>query len=147
MKKIYFASPFFNEEQIEREERLKSKLRELGFEVFSPKEASHLKKDSTLNDQEETFEMNLKNIDNCDILFGVTDGKDMGTIWECGYANGLNRIRNNKIIIVYYCETLGNNQFNLMLARSANVVITNYKEMDNFIELLKEGNEYEGLIE
>ena len=38
--------------------------------------------------------MNLKNIDDCDILFGVTDGKDMGTIWECGYANGLNRIRN-----------------------------------------------------
>lgn len=145
--KVYFASPFFNEEQVEREERLKTKLRELGFEVFSPKEASHLKKDSSLNEQKETFEMNLKNIDNCDILFGVTDGKDMGTIWECGYANGLNRIRANKIIIVYYCETLGNNQFNLMLARSADLVITDYKDMDNFVKLLKEGNVYEGLIE
>ena len=139
--KVYFASPFFNEEQVEREERLKKALRDLGFEVFSPKEASKL------NEQKETFEMNLKNIDDCDILFGVTDGKDMGTIWECGYANGLNRIRNNKIIIVYYCETLGNNQFNLMLARSADVVVTDFNDIKNLKELIEKGNEYEGLIE
>ena len=78
--KVYFASPFFNEEQVEREERLKKALRDLGFEVFSPKEASKLAPNSNLKEQRETFEMNLKNIDDCDILFGVTDGKDMGTI-------------------------------------------------------------------
>ena len=145
--KVYFASPFFNEEQVEREERLKKALRDLGFEVFSPKEASKLVPNSNLKEQRETFEMNLKNIDDCDILFGVTDGKDMGTIWECGYANGLNRIRNNKIIIVYYCETLGCNQFNLMLARSADVVVTDFNDIKNLKELIEKGNVYEGLIE
>ena len=145
--KVYFASPFFNEEQVEREERLKKALRDLGFEVFSPKEASKLTPNSNLKEQKETFEMNLKNIDDCDILFGVTDGKDMGTIWECGYANGLNRIRNNKIIIVYYCETLGYNQFNLMLARSADVVVTDFNDIKNLKELIEKGNVYEGLIE
>lgn len=37
MKKVYFASPFFNEEQVEREERLKAKLRSLGFFCMEPK--------------------------------------------------------------------------------------------------------------
>ena len=36
--KIYFASPWFTPEQEEREERLKAKLRSLGFVVHSPKE-------------------------------------------------------------------------------------------------------------
>ena len=36
--KIYFASPWFTPEQEEREERLKAKLRSLGFDVHSPKE-------------------------------------------------------------------------------------------------------------
>lgn len=145
--KIYFASPFFNEEQVEREERLKKELRRLGFEVFSPKEESLLKKDSTLCEQQKTFDCNINNIDDCDIIFGVTDGKDMGTIWECGYANGLNRTRKKHIIIVYYCETLGNGKFNLMLARSADVVITRFEELKNIKKLIKKGNCYEGFIE
>lgn len=146
-KKIYFASPFFNEEQVEREERLKKKLRDLGYNVFSPKENTFLKKDASFEEQNRVYKENIKNIEDCDILFGVTDGKDMGTIWECGYANGLNTNNKKKIIIVYYCETLKDGKFNLMLARSADLVITNYKDMDNFVELLKEGNKYEGYIE
>lgn len=147
MEKIYFASPFFNEEQVEREERLKKKLRDLGYDVFSPKENIFLSKDATNEEQEKAFSDNVKNIETCDILFGVTDGKDMGTIWECGYANGINTNKEKKIKIVYYCETLNGGQFNLMLAKSADVVITNYKDMDNFSNIIKEGNNYEGYIE
>ena len=40
--KVYFASPWFNPEQAEREDRVKAKLRELGFNVWSPKENSSL---------------------------------------------------------------------------------------------------------
>ena len=53
----------------------------------------------------------------------------------------------NKNIIVYYCETLGNNQFNLMLARSADVVVTDFNDIKNLKELIEKGNVYEGLIE
>jgi len=147
MEKIYFASPFFNEEQVEREERLKKKLRDLGYDVFSPKENIFLSKDATNEEQEKAFSDNIKNIETCDILFGVTDGKDMGTIWECGYANGLNISKEKEIKIVYYCETLNGGQFNLMLAKSADAVITNYEDMDNFSNIIKEGNNYEGYIE
>lgn len=147
MKKIYFASPFFNEEQVEREERLKKKLRDLGYNVFSPKENIFLSKDATDEEQEKAYSDNIKNIETCDILFGVTDGKDMGTIWECGYANGINVNRKQKIKIVYYCETLNGGQFNLMLAKSADVVITNFNDMNDFSNLLERGNAYEGYIE
>ena len=122
--KVYFASPFFNEEQVEREERLKKALRDLGFEVFSPKEASKLNPNSNLKEQKETFEMNLKNIDDCDILFGVTDGKDMGTIWEAGFAYGINKP------VVYFAETLGDNPFNLMLAQSGLDVFTSQEQVN-----------------
>lgn len=113
---LYFASPFFNPEQVEREERLKAHLRGLGFEVFSPKENTHLQKDADTAAQELTFQQNLDGIKNTDAVFAITDGKDMGTIWEAGYAFGI------KKPIIYYAETLGNGQFNLMLARSGNVV-------------------------
>ncbi len=39
--KVYFASPWFTKSQAEREERVKNKLRELGLNVFSPKESDN----------------------------------------------------------------------------------------------------------
>ena len=47
----------------------------------------------------------------------------MGTIWEAGYAFGINKP------IIYFAETLGNNQFNLMLAQSGNMVLLNDSEI------------------
>ena len=71
--KIYFASPFFNSEQVEREERLKAKLRDLGFEVFSPKEEYFCKPDEGDEVRQMVFNGNCKAIQECDILFAVTD--------------------------------------------------------------------------
>jgi len=150
--KIYFASPFFNPEQVEREERLKNKLREMGFEVFSPKEAYFCKPDESDKVRQMVFDGNCKAIQECDILFAVTDGKDMGTIWEAGYANGINAVvyPSKKKIIVYYCETLPEGgKFNLMLAQSGDIIITDFSDMDQLPELIKFGRvmKYHGKIE
>lgn len=143
IRSLYFASPFFNPEQVEREERLKAKLRSLGFEVWSPKEMCHLSKDASIEEQTKTFTSNLDAMHRVDAVFAVTDGKDVGTIWEAGYAYAI------KKPIVYYCETLGNGVFNLMLARSGKLVITNYDDID--AEKIKRADaissEYNGLIE
>ena len=56
-------------------------------------------------------------------VFAVTDGKDMGTIWEAGYAYGIDKP------VLYYAETLGNNQFNLMLAESGKDVFLSQDEV------------------
>lgn len=167
--KIYFASPWFTAAQLERETRLIKKLRDLGFEVFSPREASNITgsfADESV--QKNTFENNITNIDSCDILFGVTDGKlgictepdkegkpmnaaDAGTLFEIGYAYCCSR-KTGSPYLVYYAETLGNAPFNLMLAQSGDIVITNYEDLDNlpeYIEQLKVGEKvkYVGRIE
>lgn len=149
--KVYFASPWFNEEQAEREARVKGKLRELGFNVWSPKDSCVC---SPISDEElrkKVFGDNVKNIVDCDILFAITDGKDMGTIWEAGFANGLNyQDKTKKRKIIYYCETLGpKGQFNLMLAQSGDIVITKFEDLEKLPKMIEEGEskKYAGIVE
>lgn len=143
IKSLYFASPFFTTKQIEREERLKAKLRELKFDVWSPKEMCILKKDASIIEQIEVFNGNLAAMNKVDGVFVVTDDKDIGTIWEAGYAYAL------KKPIIYYCETLGNNVFNVMLARSGRLVITKFEDINaDKIKIVDEQNfDYKGCIE
>ena len=151
--RVYFASPWFTPEQEEREERLKAKLRSLGFEVHRPKEEAVCGEFSDPATRQEIFEGNIHAINTADIVFAVTDGKDMGTIWEAGYAFGYNeRLRATgyePIKIVYYCETLGNGQFNLLLAQSGDIVITKFEDLDKLPEMLAGGErvEFVGRIE
>lgn len=150
--KIYFASPWFNKEQAEREERVKTKLRQLGFEVWSPKENCVCPPNATKEQRQKVFTDNVKGIKSSDVIFAITDGKDMGTIWEAGFACGYNSnvSEKDKIKVVYYCETLGvNGEFNLMLAQSGNIVLTNFEDLDRLPKLIKEGVnlEYAGNIE
>ena len=151
--KVYFASPWFNPDQAEREDRVKKKLRELGFDVWSPKDNCVC---SPIADEEmrnKVFSDNVYNIETCDIIFAITDGKDMGTIWEAGFANGINYMvqpGEKRIIVVYYCETLGpNGQFNLMLAQSGDIVVTKFEDLDKLPELILngEGLAYAGIVE
>lgn len=120
---FYFASPFFNPEQVEREERMIAHLRSLGFRVFSPKESCHLDAKASQQSREDVFNSNCHAINNSKAVFAVTDGKDMGTIWEAGYAYGI------KKPVIYFAETLGDNQFNLMLAQSGRDVFTSQDEV------------------
>lgn len=168
--KVYFASPWFCKAQEEREERLKAKLRELNFEVHSPKEKSNVT--GSIMDpayRKAVFENNIHAIDDCDIIFGITDGKrclnieedqlgkqtqaiDAGTMIECGYAYGLRCSRKTFPLIIYYAETLNNAPFNLMLQESADIVITDFDDMDNlprYVEDAKNGIKkiYNGITE
>lgn len=116
---FYFASPFFNPEQVEREERLKQHLRTLGYKVLSPKESCKLDCNAAPSLQSDVFKSNCESIKHSTAVFAITDGKDMGTVWEAGYAFALGKP------VVYYAETLGNKPFNLMLAKSGRAIFTN----------------------
>lgn len=134
---FYFASPFFNNEQVEREERLKEKLRKLGFSVFSPKESCHLSPITALSVQEQVFVNNCQMILRSKAVFAITDGKDVGTIWECGFAYGFSKP------IVYYAETLGDNMFNLMLAQSGSMVCLKEEHIEKgALEYVLDGGTY-----
>lgn len=158
--KVYFAGPWFCKSQEEREERVKDKLRKLGFDVHSPKENSNITGSFIDPDfRKKVFEENIHNIDDCDIIFGITDGKkclniepdqlgkvtqaiDPGTMIECGYAYSLRCKRKTWPIIIYFAETLGNMPFNLMLQESADIIITDFEDLNNlhkYIEDAKQG--------
>ena len=117
---FYLASPFFNDEQIKREESIKKTLRGYGFTVYAPREHGIVGSLASQEDVTSTFNSNVEAIDNSRMVLAITDGKDMGTIWEAGYAYG------NNIPIVYYAETLGNNPFNIMLSESGVGIFKDY---------------------
>ena len=122
---FYLASPFFNEDQIEREERIKSLLRTYGYKVYSPREHGVVGNLSDSVAVEETFNSNVEAINNSKKVLAITDRKDMGTIWEAGYAYG------KGIPIVYYAETLGDNPFNIMLSESGIGIYTDQKKFED----------------
>ena len=117
---FYLASPFFNDEQIKREESIKKTLRGYGFRVYAPREHGIVGSLASQEAVTSTFNSNVEAIDNSRMVLAITDGKDMGTIWEAGYAYG------NNIPIVYYAETLGNNPFNIMLSESGVGIFKDY---------------------
>ena len=120
---FYLASPFFNDEQIKRENKVKNLLRGFGFKVYAPMEHGIVGGIASQDSVTETFKSNVEAINNSEYVIAITDGKDMGTIWEAGYAHGKN------IPIVYYAETLGNNPFNIMLSESGIGIFKNEKSL------------------
>ena len=140
---FYLASPFFNETQIERMEYILKTLRKNGYCVFAPYESGVLAPDATDEDRNKIFNSNIKAIENSESILCITDGKDIGTIWEAGYGKALDKK------IVYFCETLGSNPFNVMLAKSANSVYTSRDVFDVFAQQhnLISGKEYSGDVQ
>lgn len=120
---FYLASPFFKDSQIQREEIVKTLLREHGYKVYSPKENGVLTPDATDEVRTKIFKENCEAIQKSHRILAITDEKDIGTIWEAGYAYGIGKE------IVYYVETLGNNPFNVMLGKSGIGIFTNYNDL------------------
>ncbi|MFI3210186.1 MAG: nucleoside 2-deoxyribosyltransferase [Peptostreptococcaceae bacterium] len=125
--KIYLASPFFNELEIQRVEEVQRILVEKGFEVFSPKE-HQFDKEFEIGSSAwslATFNNDKKFIDWAEIMVAVYDGNysDSGTAWEIGYAYGTQK----PIVIVHVGETS-----NLMIHEGshASLTIDELKEYD-----------------
>lgn len=148
--KVYSAGPFFNPEQLERSNYIKQALEELGFCVFDPKSANLVEPDSDKDWRQQAFENNIDAILESDFVLATTDGLDAGTMLECGVAYQAD------VPIVYFAETLGDKQFNLMLAQSGNHIILSREQLikdlanPDIVDKIVDGevvSEYEGDIE
>ena len=79
--------------------------------------------------QDETFSCNLHHIETSDFLLVNTRDKDIGTIWEAGYAYAF------KKPIIYFCAGLPEGaKFNLMLARSGVKVCTSFDQLEDYLD-------------
>ena len=100
--KIYLASPFFNEKELENVKYAEKVLTERGFEVFSPRlnEVRDVDKVGSQWWSVETFMNDRRFIDWADVMVMLYYGaySDSGTAWECGYAYGTN----TPVVVVHF---------------------------------------------
>ena len=131
MKKIYLASGWFNPVQDAELTQLEKIFddRSEHFELASPRRIFVCPPNAPKEVQDETFEGNLHHIKTADFLLVNTRDKDIGTIWEAGYAFAFDRP------IVYFCAGLPEGaKFNLMLARSGIKVCTSFEQLEDYLD-------------
>lgn len=98
--------------------------------IFSPKDEAVVG-DPGAPLGKKILDMNVEAIDDAAFCIVNTEGKDMGTIFEAGYAYAKN------VPIIYYWEHSNpEDKFNLMLAFSGVAVCSNEKELNEFLDLL-----------
>ncbi len=123
--KVYLASPFFNEKEIEFVSKAEKLLRQRGYEVYSPREHENREEKYTKGWAETVFKMDINAIQEADITVALYDGNysDSGTAWECGYTYGLKK----PLVAVHLGE-----KANLMIFESAraNISIDEIKTYD-----------------
>ena len=129
--KIYLASGWFNPVQAYELTELEKIFDERSdfFDLASPRRIFVCPPDAPKSVQDETFAGNLHHIETADFLLVNTRDKDIGTIWEAGYAFAF------KKPIVYFCLGLPEGaKFNLMLARSGVKVCTSYEQLKDYLD-------------
>jgi nucleoside 2-deoxyribosyltransferase len=136
MKKIYLAAGWFNPAQAEELTQLEAICDNRSWiDLASPRRIFVCPPGAPKNVQDEVFSGNLHHIKTADFLIVNTRDKDIGTIWEAGYAYA------NNVPIVYFCQGLPEGaKFNLMLARSGVKVCTSYEQLEDYLDRCDEAN-------
>jgi len=88
---IYLASPFFNPEQSCVVEKIENLMSETGLQFYSPRKDGvlmNMTSEERKNSTKRIFNRNVQEISSSSLVLAVIDGRDIGTIWEIGYAYG-----------------------------------------------------------
>ena len=119
--KIYLASPFFNEAELEVYRRAISLLRAEGYEVYVPQEHTIENAWSLSNEDwaSQVFREDIKAIEDCDVVMVLNFGmySDSGTAWEAGYAFAL-----HKSVVQVLCGG-ENATYSLMMMNSCDNIV------------------------
>ena len=128
--KVYLASGWFNPAAAEELTTLENIFDSREWiDLASPRRIFICPPDAPKETQDATFVGNLQHIVSADFLLVNTRDKDIGTIWEAGFAFA------HKKPIVYFCAGLPENaKFNLMLARSGVKVCTSYDDLEDYLD-------------
>ena len=123
-KRVYVAGGWFSDNQLNHLKEIEDLASESFDNVFLPRKMN-LGTDGC--DWESVFNENIKHLKSCDVVIASTVEKDIGTIWECGYAHAFDKK------IIYYCPNI--DKPNLMLGMSGVVC----KTIDDIYEYINEG--------
>lgn len=127
MINVYLASPFFNEIEIEKMEKVRDILRDRGLRVFVPNEHQNKQLEFGSKEwREATFNGDMGGIDGADIMVAIVTGNycDSGTAWEIG-----NAVAKSKPVVVVNPtkETV-----NLMISDILHAYIDSYKALEEY---------------
>lgn len=145
--KVYLASGWFSPEWLEEVENIKKVFESNDVAYFSPKDENLCDENANESFQDQVFEGNIKGMKEASWMLCNTRNKDMGTLFEAGYFNCLNKP------IVYFAAGLPEGaQFNLMLAASGIKVCTSLEELNEYLQRCNQEEEliferYQGKIE
>jgi nucleoside 2-deoxyribosyltransferase len=132
--KVYIAAPFFNKFQIDIVDTIVDCLREDNVEFFSPKDECLYKEGDNVLD---ILNQNLSAIKQSNAIIVVTDFKDVGTMFEAGYAYSIGV----PILYIWLGHT-PDLKFNLMLSASAAAVINNFEDLRKQIKHFQDCNAF-----
>ena len=128
---VYVAGGWFSESQSKAVREIETILGDSMIEFYSPRLDALWEPgmDSNLIVSE-----NMDAIDNSSFMIASTEGKDMGTLFECGYAFA------RGVPVIYYFKGEGN--FNIMLASTGICTCQSYEDLAKYIDMVK----HKGLI-
>jgi hypothetical protein len=128
--KVYLASGWFNPVALDELLQLENFFdTQSQIELAAPRRIFVCPPNASKEIQDETFIGNCHHIETADFLLVNTRDKDMGTIWEAGYAYAF------KKPIIYFCAGLpAGAKFNLMLSRSGIKVCTSIEELKDYLQ-------------
>ena len=128
--KVYLAAGWFSPTQAEELDQLEKVCDDREWiDLASPRRIFVCPPDAPKETQDATFLGNLREITEANFLIVNTRDKDIGTIWEAGFAFA------HQKPIVYYCAGLPEGaKFNLMLARSGVKVCTSIEELEDYLD-------------
>lgn len=140
--KVYAAGPFFNSQQLETMELIESVIESFDeFEVFKPRNgaASAKKlnkdigagKDPSAETRKRVFRDNVENILDADLVVACIDDRDIGTIFEIGYA-----FAESVPIFTFTNQGYG---MNLMLAESTLAHCKGVEQLKQALEMFLDG--------
>lgn len=135
--KVYLSAGWFDKFQEDALNYLENYLfSDSKYQVYSPRKEIKLEGKEGIEIQNHVFAENCRNIEEADIIVSSTVGKDMGTLWEDGYAFA----KGKPIVYTFFDNRFGDVSFNLMLAASGIAAFTDKKEFEEFMSKMNKDN-------
>jgi len=148
-KRIYLASPWFNDDQMSRMKSVLGVLHDWEAagehrKVYAPYVEMLCPPDAGPDQRRKTYVTNVREAAFADVLVAVTDGKDIGTLYELGYAacarewSSAHESEDGRRpaygpVLIGVALTLGNAPFNLMLAEGLDVICKSLDDLYNVL--------------
>jgi nucleoside deoxyribosyltransferase len=121
--RVYIASPFFNEKQLELVKKIEHELEAHSIQYYSPRLDGVLKdmsREERRKNAQMIYNRNIENIEDSDWILAVIDNFDPGTVFEIGFAAAI-----GKRIVTLSNENYG---LNVMLAQCVEAHVLNVND-------------------